>query len=222
MKSRLARGAVLSALLFLAAFVVYRVVAYNSPEERKARWKRDVERDLQVMGFVLDSLKDLHINCRDSIKLLLRAERSPFDRIVRKPILDSNGFATAIFGDPSCRDIIPSIYRCKRAPFCESGESEARRDRIMDSLRRVNSKCLYVYKYDSIHADASSYLSIRESFKASRICDSVFSSVVIKRKEVGGEFTILNLYRKFGYDCGKIVLYFESTRRPERIPMVCR
>jgi hypothetical protein len=166
MKSRLARGAVLAALLLFAAFVVYRVVVYSSPEEKKARWQKTVEQELQVVEYVADSL-NIGKNCIDSIAKLYSLES-------RKGI-------SKVFSDVDTSGLT-----------------------LREKLKIIHDK----QKSDEI-------------FNPVKYCDSLYGDYGGRRYYVLKRDSLI-LYRKLKYDCGKIVLYFESTRRPERIPLVCR
>jgi len=85
MRNRIARGAMFFLLALAVAFAAYRYGAYNSSEAKQARFRASVEKELQVMDPVVDSLKKSDIECGEKIlKRFVEARKSP-------PVFDING-----------------------------------------------------------------------------------------------------------------------------------
>jgi len=80
MRNRFARGAMLIILALAVAFVAYRFVLYNSSEAKRVRFVKSIERELQPMKPIVDSLKELDIKCAEKNITRLLSARGNFVR----------------------------------------------------------------------------------------------------------------------------------------------
>jgi hypothetical protein len=150
MKSRLARGAVLSVALLAVACAAYFFGVYNSSDAKKARWQKAVEKELQIFGPVIDSLRSIRQACLDSAVRVFDPERR---KAIKKALsdVDTSGLnlkekMNILFDKEKSGELLPH----KGVKYCNSLYPPIGTERKYDSLnfyRKQNYDCEKIIRF---------------------------------------------------------------------------